>query len=459
MLHLRAVRWWRDLGRLGVAVPLFVVHDIGLLYAAESDQLVVRPRSGLDAALERTPQIRDLVVKYHALVQDISEGSARAQGAKLNDDVLVVLLARTLAAVGAACELPPPWPATIPLDVELVRGLDAELPELFAATSRAYDTAFLKVLLDGRLRVLTLLDALDVDTLRFLGTFNAPSAAAGALAHVDLLAALSTPTANDVVDFSLELLPAVLETRRARAVGTHPAHGYGGIGRQGAIDSMVLTELAWDEEELGRRMLDGELLYFTREQEPESAARLHHVLIDASASMRGDREVFARGLAIALAKKLQLGGEEVCMRFFDSRLYEVHRLRGRSELPAAWLLGFRGERGRNPSRVFAQLSIELSILRSREPRNLVVHLITHAALRVPRPLVQEVRNQAHLLGVFIVPDGGALDLDWLDLTEGYRVVDHATLQHRAARARAAAEIVDTMGRVHARAPGPNAPLT
>ncbi|HEY8090065.1 MAG TPA: hypothetical protein VIF09_19525, partial [Polyangiaceae bacterium] len=172
----------------------------------------------------------------------------------------------------------------------------------------------------------------------------------------------------------------------------------------------------------------------------------HVLLIDASASMRGEREVFARGLAIALGKKLQLAGEEVWMRFFDSRLYDVHRARER-QLPAAWLLGFKGERGRNPARVFAQLATEIALLRTRDQRDPVIHLITHAALHVPRPLVAEVRRQAHLFGVFILPSGGKLDLEWLDLLEGFAVVDHATLQQRTARAAAATKIVDDAARV------------
>lgn len=163
--------------------------------------------------------------------------------------------------------------------------------------------------------------------------------------------------------------------------------------------------------------------------------------------MRGEREVFARGLAIALAKKLQLAGEEVWMRFFDSRLYDVQRARERSQLPAAWLLGFKGERGRNPARVFAQLATEIALLRARDARDPVIHLITHAALHVPRPLVQEVRRLAHLFGVFILPSGGVLDLEWLDLLEGHAVVDHATLQQRNARAAAATKIVDQAARL------------
>jgi hypothetical protein len=446
MLRLRAVRWWRDLARLGVFAPLFVVHDLGLLYAVPPAQAILGAATPIPE-LARVSKGAELLAGYRALVAEVAEGAGRAQRLKLGDDLVVVVLARLLEAVGAPSTAQRPWPTTLPLDAELVRDLEPQLPRLFAALPRHAELAFLEALVKNRLRVLTLVDALDVDTLRLLGMLGPETAASGALAHVDLLSALSNPASNDVVHFSLELLPSVLETHRARVPGTHAVHGYGGVGRRGTVDSMVLTELAWHDEELARRMLDGELLYYTREQAPDEAARLHYIVIDASASMRGDREVFARGLAIALCKKLQLGGAEVWMRFFDSRLYEVHRARARASLPVSWLLGFRGERGRNPARVFAQLSTELALLRARDPRDVAVHLITHAALHVPRSLVQEVRRLSHLLGVFILPSGGVLDLEWLDLLESYAVVDHATIEQGAARARAATKIVaDASGR-------------
>jgi hypothetical protein len=455
MLVMRAVRWWRDLARLGVRLPLFVVHDLGLLYGVPREQIELAPRPGIDAVLARTPEaatLAGLVKTYRAMIAEIAQSQAaeRAASMRLGEDLVVVVMARVLTSVvqaSASRVPPPPWLETLPLDVELVRDLEPQLASLFAAVPRGYEVQALEALARGRLHVLTLADALDLDTLRLLGMLGPESSAAGALAHVDLLAALNSPSANDIVNFSLELLPSVLETHRAHAAGTHAVHGYAGVGRKGSIDSMVLTELAWDQEELARRMVDGELLYYTREQAQDEARRLHYLVIDASASMRGEREVFARGLAIALGKKLQLAGEEVWMRFFDSRLYDVQRARERSQLPAAWLLSFKGERGRNPARVFAQLSSELALLRSRDQRDPVVHLITHAALHVPRPLVQEVRRQAHLFGVFILPSGGTLDLEWLDLLEGHAVVDHATLQQRGARAAAAVKIVDEASRV------------
>jgi hypothetical protein len=443
MMVLRALRWYRDLAKLGVHLPLFMVHDLGLLYACPKEQLEIGPRQSTEAVLARVPKGTELAAIYRSVVSEIaeSEASARAATMRPSDDLVVVVLARVLGSLVQRARIRPPYPASIPLDPEMVRDLDPQLAQLFAGMPRNFEIAMLEALARARLHVLTLADALDLDTLRLLGMLGPESTAAGALAHVDLLAAMSTPAANDIVNFSLELLPSVLETRRTQATGTHAVHGYAGIGQKGSLDSLVLTELAWDETEFARRLIENELLFYTREQAPDEARRLHYLLIDASASMRGDRQVFARGLAIALGKKLQLAGEEVWLRFFDSRLYDVQRARP-GQLPAAYLLGFKGERGRNPARVFAQLATEIALLRARDQRDPVIHLITHAALHVPRPLVAEIRRQAHLFGVFILPSGGELDLEYLDLLEGHAVVDHDTLSQKNARAAAATKIVN-----------------
>ena len=458
MMMVRAIRWYRDLARLGLHIPFFIVHDFGLLYAAPKEQLEIGPRPGLDSVVARVPRASDVLGTYRSVLGEVaqSDASSRARSMRLNDDLVVVVLARVLGSLVQRTTVKAPYPASLPLDPEMVRDLDGQLPQLFAALTRNFELAALDALARSRLHILTLADALDLDTLRLLGMLGPESTAAGALAHVDLLAAISSPAANDIVNFSLELLPSVLETHRAKATGTHAVHGYAGLGNKGSLDSLVLTELAWDDDEFARRMIENEILYYTREQAPDEARRLHYLLIDASASMRGDRQVFARGLSIALGKKLQLAGEEVWMRFFDSRLYDVQRARP-GQLPAAYLLGFKGERGRNPARVFAQLATELALLRARDQRDPVVHLVTHAALHVPRQLVQEVRRHAHLFGVFILPSGGELDLDYLDLLEGHAVVDHATLSEKTARAAAATKIVNDAAELNERVPASLAP--
>jgi hypothetical protein len=60
MMVVRAVRWYRDLARLGLHLPFFIVHDFGLLYAAPKEQLETGPRAGLEAILARVPRASEL---------------------------------------------------------------------------------------------------------------------------------------------------------------------------------------------------------------------------------------------------------------------------------------------------------------------------------------------------------------------------------------------------------------
>ncbi len=410
MLGVRALRWQRDLFRFGVTLPFFIVHDIGLLFAAPRSQIEIGVRAAANAlGSGRLPAAFEA---YFNLMREVaeSEASQRAESLRLTDELLSVLLARVLSGIAFAKDARMARDSPLPLDPELMRDLDPQLGALYAAVPREAEGRALEALARARLHLLTLVDSLDLDTLRLLGMLGPESSAAGALAQVEILSAISSPAANDVVNFSLELLPSILETRRNATTSAFAAHGYAGVGGKGSLDSLVLTELAWEEAEFARRFLDNELLYYSREQSTEEARRLHYIVIDASASMRGERQVFARGLAIALGKKLQLAGEEVWFRFFDSRLYDLQRPK-LGQLPIAYLLGFKGERGRNPSRVFAQLGTELMLLRGRDHRDPVVHLITHAALHIPREIVADLAGKAHLSGVFILPSGGALDLD------------------------------------------------
>ncbi|HLM73988.1 MAG TPA: hypothetical protein VK459_14885, partial [Polyangiaceae bacterium] len=439
-------RWHEGLERLGVVLPFALVHDIGMLFAAPREQLDLGPRCDPQTLV---PVVRDaprLLEAYRNVLLEIgdSEAARRSAQLKMSDDLVIVVLARVLGTVAARLTAPPAYRSIVPVDASLLENIDPQLPALFITARRDFEIRALEALETSRLFVLTMTDALDMDTLRLFGILGS-EASAGALAQVDLLAALESPEANDIVNFSLEILPSVLETKTRPAAGTTASYGYSGLGTRGSIDSLVLTELAWDDLELARRLVDNEVLYYAREQSRDEQRRIHYLLIDGSASMRGDRQTFARGMAIATGKKLLLEGEEVAFRFFDSRLYELHRCRG-AELPTAYLLSFKGERGRNPARVFAELATDLDLLRHRDPRSPVVHLFTHAALYIPRELVQAVRSYAHLAAVFILPSGGKLDLDYLDLLDAHWVVDHATLASGAARADAAKSILgETQG--------------
>jgi hypothetical protein len=292
----------------------------------------------------------------------------------------------------------------------------------------------------------TAIEQIDLDTLRLLGIFGAEAGAAAALQMLDLLRVLESPEANDVVNFSLDLLPSVLETKRAGGEQRFAVDGYSGLARSGTLDSLVLTELAFGPEVFAQRFIEREIFYYAREKEHDEVRRLHYVLVDASASMRGQRAVFARGLALTLTKKLLLRGEHVDLRFFDARLYETQHARpSRGEaggLNVPYVLSFRGERGRNYPKVFALLAQELERLKRRDGREIVVYLLTHAQCHIPVATVERLGRAAQLYGIFMLPLTGELELDYLSHLTTVQVVDEGVLRKGEARTQRALDIVE-----------------
>jgi hypothetical protein len=171
MMMVRAIRWYRDLARLGLHMPFFIVHDFGLLYAAPKEQLEIGPRPGLDVVVTRVPRVAEVLGTYRSVLGEVSQSDAsvRARSMRLNDDLVVVVLARVLGSLVQRTNVKAPYPASLPLDPEMVRDLDSQLPLLFAALTRNFELAALDALVRSRLHILTLADALDLDTLRLLG--------------------------------------------------------------------------------------------------------------------------------------------------------------------------------------------------------------------------------------------------------------------------------------------------
>ena len=142
----------------------------------------------------------------------------------------------------------------------------------------------------------------------------------GSTYFLELHQMFSTPMANDIANFSLDLLPSILETKKSQGVQRYLVDGFASVETRGNLDSLLPSELVYDDELFDRRYLNQEQLYYAREKEHENKDRHHIFLVDASASMRGLRTVFARGVALAMAKKALLGGDQVIWRYFDSRI-------------------------------------------------------------------------------------------------------------------------------------------
>jgi hypothetical protein len=61
--------------------------------------------------------------------------------------------------------------------------------------------------------------------------------------------------------------------------------GYAGIERQGSIDSVVLSEFAYDRDIFEQKVIDNEPYYYGHEKHRADERRVQYVLVDSSAWM------------------------------------------------------------------------------------------------------------------------------------------------------------------------------
>jgi hypothetical protein len=435
MEAIAAASWWNMLARLGFRLPLLVVHDFGLLLS--------RQREGTRREVVRAADTAKVLTRYHALLAAVasSEVSEDLGASPLRDETVAVILARVIGDIylrwsgrprmgsGASelAELPMSSPWYERDRAELARDLDPSWSYPFLHRLGEHDRA-----------ILARLEQIDASTLRLLGLFSVD---AGLSDLADLYQMVSTSGAADVVDFSLQLLPSLLETKRRPAAQRFSIDGYASVERRGNLDALLPGELAHDDQMFELKALSDDLLYYGHERQHERGRKVHYVLIDASASMRGSRQVFARGLALALCKKFSLQGGEVWVRFFDSRLHERLDIgaAARRELPR--LLCFRSERGRNYARVFTDLATEVTRLRREQGREIALTFITHAECHIPVATVEALAREAHLYGIFILPSK-PIDLEYLPILHRYQVVTADSLSRAAEKRRRALEIVE-----------------
>lgn len=449
MALVRAAAWSNSLARMGVYLPLFVIHDIGVMLSMTrgAGGYVIRAREAQLARIQLPQGMKPLLDKYRRLLENISlsEVTERLAGLRLRDEMVAVLLSRILGdtfnrwrdrSKSAGAE-------PLPLDLGILGEVD------YADHFKDFDArslwGFVEHIDTQSMHIYTQVELIDLDTVRLLGLFKEDSASGsealgGAIDLVDLFAALGSPEANDVANFSLDLLPSVLETRRSTGAQTFAVDGYASIERKGNIDSLVLSELAYDREIFEQKVVDSELLYYGREKSREDERRLQYILIDCSASMRGQRQVFARGLALALIKKLTLEGDEIWVRFFDSRLHETIKIGRSGQVPVPYLLSFRSERGRNYAKVFRQLLVEVTRLRREQKRRVVLYTITHGQCHIEPELVTALKQQAFLYGVVVLPSSNELP-EFVPLLDRQQIVSGEVLTNRAERQRRALDIV------------------
>ena len=434
----RAVTWHNLLQRLGLPLPLVLIHDLGLLLSTPAQHL----RFGQD---HEPPTGQEIAMPYRELLQTLSAAEPVEQIASLHpsDELIAVLLYKLLGPL--APRLPSYSPVAVELPTTELSSTLSPLSPVEQSRELKRLAAFLQGLVAQTVTLSIRIELLDAQAVRLLSMQESGS---GLLSRarddqIDLLelqALLEADELRDTVRFSLDLLPSVLEAQHISGAQSYPTGGYAGLLNRGSLDALLPSELASDDDLFHTRFALSELLYLGRERQVEAPHPLHCVLIDSSPSMRGLRQVFARGLALSLCQRLLRSQLPVQVRFFDGRLHDAIRADQSPRRLLPYLLGFRSGRGRNYARVFRDLLRDLSSLCARQKTRVTLYLVTHAECHIPIELVTALRRLAVLHAVFVRPSS-SLHLDYLPLLQRYHVISDEALRTESVRKKQALAIL------------------
>src|SRR6476660_3685015 len=261
-----AVGWWNLLSRLGLPLPLVVAHDFGLVLSGgrtASRREVVRDGAPGGGVLAR---YQGLLARF-ADAETLEEIGATPMG----DETLAVILARIIGDSYLR------WHGRSRLtEVGALPTSGAAYETDHAELARAHDPAwalpFIQRLCEQERTLLARLQQIELSAVRLFGLFPIDGTAADL---VDLFHVVGTAGAADVVDFSLQLLPSLLETKRRPGAQRFSIDGFASIERRGNVDALLPSELAHDDDVFVLKALSDDLLYYGHERQNEVARPLH----------------------------------------------------------------------------------------------------------------------------------------------------------------------------------------
>ncbi|MEI8256181.1 MAG: hypothetical protein WCJ30_10970, partial [Deltaproteobacteria bacterium] len=266
VLGVRPIHWFNSIVRLGVMVPMYIVHDLGSALLGGMQKFAPRADLLVNAAGVTDATRALLAGPYHQLLTDLAntDASEQLRKAAVDDAVITTLLTRVLSPISDR------WKGgrgfePVTLDTEELTHAMAHLGAAWTGVDRRMELDYLQHIVDLRLHLLLAIEQIDLDTLELLRLFGRDAGMLPETELVDLLSVFSSPEANDIVNFSLDILPSVLETHRGGGQQIFSVDGYSGVVSNGSLDSLVMTEMAYDDELFEQRFLDNEMLYYAHE--------------------------------------------------------------------------------------------------------------------------------------------------------------------------------------------------
>lgn len=444
-LALKPLAWYNRIVQFRAGIPLFLVHDFGhALRSIPGEEVRIGARKRSLSRAQTFSRDNEKSFDY-SILNDYSDLLTRLSQTTLaqfvrkqsNSDIfiagLLLHLFQSLYFQRVSHE------NSQPLPIKEDYFVDFEPAKLLTPVMARQTLETINYVVKQRHLLLIAVEQIDESSLKMLQMTSSEMHSEDYF--LELLQVFSLPSAHDIARFSLDLLPSILETKQVKGSQNYAVDGYAAIDTRGGIESLLPTELVYDDEVFERRYLHREQLYYSREKDRNIKERLHYFIVDASASMRGLRTVFSRGVALAMAKKALLAGDEVVWRYFDSRLYDKKELR-KDNMRIPYLLSFKGERGRNTTTVFTELHREIKRLGENPSQEIVITLFSHGRCVIRPEVILGLKSFAQLVGVFVLPENKDTDLEVISHFDAHHMVPLEILADRSQRQNKALDLIE-----------------
>ncbi|HEX8141244.1 MAG TPA: hypothetical protein VF553_01525 [Pyrinomonadaceae bacterium] len=366
----RSAAWLRSAAATGVRPPLCVVQDLGALLTQPRSALTLERPKHLPSAVDTSAYLNLLTrLAANPLLREVS-------GWSISDSMTGVVVARLVEGLSF------PEIYSLPGGIEaaaFTQQLSAKLSRAEAAAiwreTKASERPSLGRLLpaEALARIESNVRRLDADELRFLHRYGPRLAGTpDPREMLDLFNLMDLPPAVRLAMAQvLRLLPRVSQSvNKSGGMQTYAMGGYAGLTHRGSLDSLVPTELAYPSQMLLHRLLNQEALYYGRESEPERQREAAYILTQAGLDVRGDADVLARALTLAIVEAMQGRGYDVIQSFVGSRWTEPAQMKRPADVQR--LLYYRDEGALRPREM---LSSVLGQLRAFRERYRAVHII------------------------------------------------------------------------------------
>ncbi|NML20089.1 hypothetical protein HHL16_04345 [Pseudoflavitalea sp. G-6-1-2] len=137
------------------------------------------------------------------------------------------------------------------------------------------------------------------------GLAEQPAAADISLPEISALPLLQqlaeNPELSALSRLAERLIPVINVPMHVHGSGQLPLGGISDITNKGSYDKLLLSELAHDDVTLMARLVNGEALYFRREEPPDKPTHNRIILIDVTLKMWGIPRLYAIASALAFA--------------------------------------------------------------------------------------------------------------------------------------------------------------